>query len=743
MRTNTSFLRELASLSSVLALMSGLVTSNAQPSAAGQIGTRPLTPQEIKDYALSATNQTSGGLGTVGVGQPLYLEAQVRSTIPASNILGVTWTLTSKPVGSTATLQSSPITPAMPIYSPGDRGFYQVAGARQMLRPDVAGQYLVTATVATSGGNMVLTREFSGATFLGVSNSCLFCHSGGYLPDVITPWSKTHHASALTNSLDGWNTHHFMQSCIKCHSTGYDANALAVNGGFDDIQAQTGWVMPTNLVPGNYAAMPAELRAKANVQCEACHGAGSEHAFALGNTNRISVSFSAGDCAQCHDAEPYHVKGAEWANSLHAIATRVPTGEGRAACVRCHAAPGFVDFVDGVPEAQSRTMYEAITCAACHDPHGVESPHILRKVSSVVLMDGLTTITNGGSGQLCMNCHMSRRNATNYVEVTTGSAQFGPHHGPQADMLAGANAITYGKEIPSSAHGAAVKDTCVACHLQEVAASAPYFGNVGGHTFKPGWDGGTPGNPADDVHLVGLCTGCHGPVDTFDFKRGDYDGDGIVQGVQTEVKSLLTQLGNLLPPAGPAVTITSAYTKPQLRAAYNYLFVLEDGSYGAHNLSYAVGLLKASIADLTDDADRDGLSDKWEIQNFGSITAYDGNADPDGDGVKNSLELSAGTNPSLADSDGDGVNDLAEMQAGSDPLNSADKPGFLVKIYTAAEIEFASEIGKKYQVQKVSDLTSAWVNVGSVTNGTGNNISMVTSARGGTGQAYFRVVQVP
>jgi hypothetical protein len=734
-------MRAIAGLPALLVLAGSLIHSHAQPSAAGQIGTRPLTPQEIKDYALASTNQTSGGLNTVGLGQPLYLEAQVRSTIAASNILGVTWTLTSKPVGSTAALQASPITPAMPIYSPGDRGFYQVAGDRQLLRPDVAGQYLVTATVATNGGDLILTREFSGATFLGVSNSCLFCHSGGYLPDMITPWSKTHHAVALTNSLDGWDTDHFAQYCIKCHSTGYDANALAVNGGFDDIQAQTGWVMPTNLVPGNFAAMPAALRAKSNVQCESCHGAGSEHAYSLGNTNRISVSFSAGDCAQCHDAEPYHLKGAEWANSLHAVATRTPTGESRAACVRCHAAPGFVDFVDGV--TPPRTMYEAITCAACHDPHGPESPHILRKVGAVTLMDGFTTITNGGNGQLCMNCHMGRQNATNYVETATGSGNFGPHHGPQADMLAGVNAITYGKEIPSSAHNAAVSDTCVACHLQEVAASAPYFGNVGGHTFKPGWNGGTTNTTADDVHLVGLCTDCHGPIDSFDFKRGDYDGDGIVQGVQTEVKALLDQLGNLLPPAGPGVTITSAYTRQQLRAGFNYKFVLEDGSYGVHNLSYAVGLLKASIADITDDADHDGLSDKWEIEKFGSITTYDGNDDPDSDGVNNALELSALTNPMLADTDGDGVNDLAELQAGSDPLNASDLPGFVVKIYTAAEIEFASEIGKKYQVQKVSDLTSAWLNVGSVTNGTGNNISMVTSARGGTGQAYFRVVQVP
>jgi len=397
-----------------------------------------------------------------------------------------------------------------------------------------------------------------------------------------------------------------------------------------------------------------------------------------------------------------------------------------------------------VPENQRRTGYEALTCAACHDPHGdANNPHSLRKMDAVTLMDNKTTITNGGLGQLCMNCHLSRRDATNYVEVTAGSGNFGPHDGPQTDMLEGVNAITYGKEIPSSAHNVAVPNTCVACHLQKISANDPAFGNVGGHTFLNYWDGGTTNTTADDVSLVGLCSGCHGPMDSFDLKRSDYDGDGVVKGVQTEVKSLLDQLGNLLPPAGPGVTTSSSYTKQQLRAAYNWKFVYNDGSFGVHNVSYAVGLLKASIADLTDDADHDGLSDKWEIARFGSITAYDNNNDPDGDGVSNALELAAGTNPLLADSDGDGFNDLAEFNAGSDPLNSVDQPGFVIKIFTAAEVEFASEIGKKYQVQRVSDITGAWLNMGSVTNGTGNNISMTVSTRSGGTQNYFRVVQVP
>ncbi|MBI2505231.1 MAG: hypothetical protein HYW07_18610, partial [Candidatus Latescibacteria bacterium] len=35
---------------------------------------RPLSPQEIKDYALPATTQKSSGLATVGVGEAAYLE---------------------------------------------------------------------------------------------------------------------------------------------------------------------------------------------------------------------------------------------------------------------------------------------------------------------------------------------------------------------------------------------------------------------------------------------------------------------------------------------------------------------------------------------------------------------------------------------------------------------------------------------------------------------------------------------
>lgn len=135
--------------------------------------------------------------------------------------------------------------------------------------------------------------------------------------------------------------------------------------------------------------------------------------------------------------------------------------------------------------------------------------------------------------------------------------------------------------------------------MQPVAETAAAFTHAGGHTFKPSWDGGGTSSPQS---LTAACQKCHGPgVDTFDFRLIDYDGDGTIDGVQTEVQHLLDRLSALLPPdakAKSALSIDSTWTQPQLEAAYNWLFVTEDGSRGIHNPAYTVGLLKTSIADL-------------------------------------------------------------------------------------------------------------------------------------------------
>lgn len=618
----SSFLKihkTLIGLFVVLIALAAVPALSGQTTLQAQLVTRPVNHEEIGTYKLPATTEISGGLSTVGVGQPFYLEADVDITIPAKQIAGVTWALTSQPANSKATFTESPLGANVPVYEPSDRLIYQVAG-RTLLRPDIAGIYTVTATIATAAnGNATLSQTLIASTYTGIA-ACARCHSNG---EAGTPWSlvntfsKTLHDQIFTDSINGQGAivngvpYPYTSECWGCHTVGYDTTNTAPDNSFNEVMAQLGWVAPTVLQAGNFAAMPAALQNLANVQCENCHGAGSTHAQS-GDPLLIATSYTSGDCSQCHAEAPFHIKTDEWSNSAHAVTTRDPSGAGREECVGCHTANGFVGRISGVTTIPGYfgpgipttvdTTYNAINCQTCHEAHGATSSitgaHLVRTVAPVTLQDG-TKITTAGLGTECMNCHQARQNAATYVATTPGSTYFGPHEGPQADMLMGTNAITYGQQIPSSAHGTAVADTCVTCHMQTVASTDPGLGQVGGHTMKMSW-AGTSTTPGEE--MVGACQTCHGPdLTQFNFPSFDYDGDGTIEGVQTEVQNLLNKLALLLPPVGQAKTslkIDSTWTEPQLKAAYNWLFVNNDGSLGIHNTAYTVGILWASIEDL-------------------------------------------------------------------------------------------------------------------------------------------------
>ncbi len=568
----------------------------AQTAVQPRLVVRPLTTGEISTYKLATGTQLSGGLSTVALGEPLYLEMQVDAGIAANNIAGVVWTLTSKPANSTAAIVDSPITASVPVFEPSDRGVYQVAG-RKMLKPDITGVYIVTATVtAGSAGSTTIAQTYMGATYVGKA-ACAVCHSGGLAQPMMGPWSKTLHAEIFTDNINGADGASYGTNCLACHTVGYDANSTVANGGFPSVAKQLGWTMPAVAQPGNYDKVPDALKNVANIQCENCHGPGSLHANGA-DVIAISVPFTnTGACSQCHDAPTHHVKTAEWTNSMHAVTTRDPAGN--ASCVGCHTGTGFKARVAGA--ASTNTAYAAIDCATCHEPHGETTPdgaaHQLRTLAPVNLADG-TVVDTAGNGTLCMNCHQSRQNASVYAATAAASAHFGPHEGPQADMLEGTNGFTYGQMIPSSAHAWAANDTCVTCHMQTTATTDAAFLKAGGHTFLPSF---TPAGKAK-IELVGACQGCHGKeISTFNFPLFDYNDDGVIEGVQTEVQHMLDQLSTMLPPDNKvktSLTIDSTWTRPQLEAAYNWQFVNNDGSKGVHNTAYAVGLLKASIANL-------------------------------------------------------------------------------------------------------------------------------------------------
>jgi hypothetical protein len=771
MKTTIPHYKALCCLPAVALLASGAGTPAraAAPSMYAQLLLRPLTPTEIAQYGLGPI-QTSPGLTTLGVGQPAYLEALVNLAVAPATITNVSWTLTVKPVGSLAALTNSPLGMNIPTYKIADQSFYRVVG-RSALWPDMAGQYTVSVTIGTTtNGTTNLTQVITAGTFMGI-DTCTLCHSGSIsVPNKVVPWLNTAHAHMFSTSIDGGSGSYYNRSCIVCHTVGYDTNPRALNGGFDDVAATNGWVFPPVLTNGNWAGIKTNyptMANLANIQCENCHGPGSLHVyynFSLGNTNAISVSMTAGHCAQCHDNLPENVKHTEWNNAMHAQRWGIASSganltPNRIACVRCHTAQGFVDYVNNIGNTNGYTTnltWEAITCQACHEPHDASNPHQLRTTNTITLPDG-TVVTNAGNGGFCMNCHQSRNgSATNNIAkwrqglpTWNGGSSFGTHDSPQGDMFEGVNAITYGKAIPSSAHRSALANTCVDCHMQAVATNDPAFRQAGGHTFHMSYNVVTNG-VTNSLDKVDVCVQCHGPITSFNMVKQDYNGDGITEGVQTEVQHLLDSLSRLLPNSSGVMdglvkspSPTTNWSTSFLEAAYNWQFVANDGSLGVHNVSYTVGTLKASIADLTGDPAGLGPTSTndlayylWAATYFGSATSSNAqpNAAPAGDGVPNWLKFSTGLNP-LVPGVSNYLGGIVYANGTSVGGNSATNTIF---IYPAAEVTFNTVAGSTYYVMECTELSGSWQDVSPPLPGTGAAVSFLAPTRKNL-QQFFRV----
>jgi len=416
------------------------------------------------------------------------------------------------------------------------------------------------------------------------AEACSGCHAATY-----ADWMGTAHSDAYDRKLEELAAY-----CMPCHTVGYDDTVD--NGGWDENPVS-------------------ELT---NIQCESCHGPASAHLASTDKINdpQISASLNEDACAPCHVSSRTSF-WTDWESHLHNVGTHV--GEngsygGRSGCSRCHGGNGYIQYIaDGTSPAYDFATEEVVTvnCVTCHDPHDATNHYQLR-AGDATMPDG-DVVTVGGAGLTCQNCHTGRRDATDIEEqLSLGDSHGGPHHGPNTAILHGINiadeVAPAGFVWANSMH-ASIEGSCANCHMHGEGVQPPATNGFSSHKFEPS---------------VESCEPCHGVIADFDdiLAHNDYDGDGAVEGVQSEVSGLMADLLDAFISIAGLDTVgydgdddldiiaTAAFdtngapafaglagglTERDVRAAaYNLLVVSYDHSHGVHNAAFAIQLLQQS-----------------------------------------------------------------------------------------------------------------------------------------------------
>ncbi len=254
---------------------------------------------------------------------------------------------------------------------------------------------------------------------------------------------------------------------------------------------------------------------------------------------------------------------------------------------------GFRNYiVDGsTAEVNNPTPINCRTCHHIHESYTLDD-YALRTTDVIDLIVGDGQY-DYGSSNLCANCHQARPVSPYPVaggdDVTITNARYGPHYGPQANMLAGKGPFPIPGSMPyiNSAHTNLVDGGCVTCHM---GPATGIFG--GGHQMNIKYTTGSGGTAYQYAGCLG--SGCHG-------NAGEVTA--LVNPNREEISTLLYQLRDRLQDLGllnQAELVPTPLTMTQMEAAsiLNYKFVYGDASYGAHNYRFTKALLVNTLEHL-------------------------------------------------------------------------------------------------------------------------------------------------
>ncbi len=404
--------------------------------------------------------------------------------------------------------------------------------------------------------------------------------------------------------------------CLSCHSAGKIANDKPIT--VEESKNNHPWGIAADSGHSTGPAPDSDLALhldNGDIRCATCHdphnsAEGPEYLrLPSSSDNPISL------CGECH--EEYD----EWLNAGHSDETADPfshydwTQSNRASCRQCHSGNGFIDFAAGLPSTEQSGEFRVHDCLVCHATHGAsQDGELLRLYGEVTLPGGL--VVDRGESANCMSCHNGR------YEPNTGHST--PHYLLGGVMLEGINGIDFGAVIENSPH--TVLAECVDCHMADSPAAGDGAGKVGGHTFNMTvHDSEASDNGFENFENACNSTACHGTlggivaaapdpaVSGFDRTAfGDYDGNGLIEGVQTEVQGLMDLVFGEIATAGGVflghypywdfsgvVDVPPGFLQTVKDAVWNYEYVDNDASLGVHNTSYAVGLLQVTYRELT------------------------------------------------------------------------------------------------------------------------------------------------
>ena len=515
--------------------------------------------------------------------------------------------------------------------------------------PDMVTPWLKTghATMAKLGVNGVLSSHYS--------ESCFVCHTLGY--------NKAPSASSNGN----------FYAVEK--QFGWTFPSVLTNGNYAAMpqKLQNLANIQCESCHGPGSRHPGEPSVSLDVKvCAQCHQSGTNHVRPsqweisphAGIYDNISLSRGTNpQCSRCHSPVGFTAVGKGTADRSRT--NGVPTGTGPLSCQTCHDphdAFGSPQDAFGLTERHQLRIYDTFLMG---------NPYFRSNNVYVALGDSLTTadlrmtnsnviVTNAGASAACMTCHNGRQlpmqtvlYGTNIVlsakspsPTTIGVSKYyqvgGPHDSTVAEVFTGVGAYDYGKLMGNSFH--TYLADCQACHMYQLRApvnnipqdsiaiddvetpvtASVYkdFANVlGDHTFKMDYVYAGSNGAQHVADNIAACNQCHASffdkVESFDFKAAnaqDYDGNGVVEGIQTEVHGLLNNLGYLLKATGLTVTTntvgqitdisgtyyaTNSVFEAQRKAAWNWFTCYREGSFGVHNTQFSIRLLQSSYTDLS------------------------------------------------------------------------------------------------------------------------------------------------